>query len=304
MAATMPTNTSIVNNSGAQITGRVETLTHTGTDSRYSFDWTLYRRSSSDGENWSSVSSMDWLIGYYDSAGGGSNTGWAQVTFTNWTPSSYSTSDVYTYYQYYIKCEIYFSGSLAATVISPYYVEPYINPATISNISTQKTTIQFDYTNTVGNLTLMTWNGSGWATASTVHSGHYSTYGITNGTHITFTNLIPNTEYDFYVKTYIMSNSRYGGMTHVDVNTTAWPTTQSGTVSCTGRYDGGYLLTCNSHGWESSGFGYGLKVDGYTNEIYCFTSNLPWVYETNEGGMWYYTGDYRSPTPVRPSSPS
>lgn len=139
-----------------------------------------------------------------------------------------------------------------------------IPDATFSNVTIQKTNITFDYTNTVGSMSLFTWNGSGWVgIASSGFS--YSITNISGGHRITISGLCPNTAFYFYVNTYVGSyySSAPGG-SYNTYTTQAFPSVPSApTVNY--RLEGGYNLSWGNHGYEGYGIGYFLRKNGVDN---------------------------------------
>lgn len=181
--------------------------------------------------------------------------------------------------------EIAFYANYSGTWYGPFWPSglctavPY---ATFSGESTEKTNIIFTYSNTVGNMTLYTWNDSSWVTIAS--SGlPYSK----SGDQITISTLIPNTSYNFIVRTTVgsdYSDSPQG--TYKTYTTQAWPTVPSGVVlGSSGRAEGALYLTWGDHSYEGSGFQYYLKFDG--GAITRFSGNENNYYYCGAGGSEY-----------------
>ena len=197
--------------------------------------------------------------------------------YTTWTAQAPNTA-------YYVKGWAKYGGTWYGFVSGTWTTSPAIPYATFSNASTQKTTITFDYTNTVGTLALNIWNGSAWVgiAASGVP---YSVSSITNGYRITLNTLVPNGSYYFIVTTTIegwYSSAPSGSPGYQTYTTTAWPTI-SGVVSVNARYEGGYYLDWGDHGFEGSGFDYALYVD--STNVYRYTDNGANPFTTNDYGV-------------------
>lgn len=174
-------------------------------------------------------------------------------------------------------------GSNGEQTDNAFFQMTSIPDATFSNVITQKTTIQFDYTNTVGNLSLFVYDGYNGQWVNIASSGlPYSTQSITNGTRITITNLIPNTSFYFHVKTYVGSYYSWSpGGSYNTYTTQGWPTI-SGQVSANTAYGAagrwasqtecGIIWQSNDHGFENFNFGYGLSVND-SSSWYIYTLN-------------------------------
>ena len=150
-------------------------------------------------------------------------------------------------------------------------------PATFSGESTQKTTITFTYSNTVGAMTLYVdiWNGSAWVWTPITSAGFLWSK---VGNQITITNLIPNTPYYFYVGTVL---DGYTSNTAMKTYTTqAWPTIPAA-VTISGRQEGGYYFNWGDHGYEGYSFGYCLRKDGSSNYVF-----------TGHAGQGLYLGEW------------
>jgi hypothetical protein len=268
---------------GCIMYGQIQNLQYAGTDPRYAWNFKLLYSYSTDGSSWSSWAVLNSTTNAtYE--GGSAGTGYAWASFSGLRPSSFDNNGNWLYLAYDISVDVYWNGVLQGTWYPPTSIIPYIPYATFSNQSTQKTTITFDYTNAYANLALYEWNSSSWTPIS--NSGlPYTTQGITNGTRITITNLIPNTEYDFYARSYVLNNQYYttysGNQLQASV-TQPWATIPS-QPTLVSRVPEGYILNWGDNGLESYGFNYCLQVD--YNYTYLYTGHDYQYFYSNDYGV-------------------
>ncbi len=264
------TNSYTCSTSGITFKGRVDGLQYSGTNSMYQYSWSLYRTYTTDGgATWSSFDLFDTYSGY-TSAGGGSNTGYAEATFSGLRPSSYDTSNNYTYFIYEIILEVNYDNNGWNAIYPADSTVVYITDSTYNTSSSQKTTVSFNYINPDANVSLYMGDN-----AISSIGMDYTTTSITGGFSIVIRKLIPDYTYNFYTRNYVMSNSYFDiNFSSQSITTTAWPTMANTAPTLNHRNSGGVNLSWADHGYEGSGFAYYVVID----DIYA----LECPYHTNQ----------------------
>jgi hypothetical protein len=246
-----------------RVTGNMSGLQHTG-ENYDEFYWYLMKW---NGSSW--VVDKQYSDPAYDH--------WGQTAF------SYTFTGLQQGTSYYVSFSAKYGGVWYNGYVSGTYVTTSVIPeATFSNESTQKTNIIFNYTNSIGSLTLYVSNGTSWVAIAS--SGlPYSKTGNT----ITISSLIPNTSYNFTVKTVYEDGERWSPTTspgYKTYTTQSWPAAVSA-PTLNARVEGGYNLSWGDNGVEGTLLSYALQQDLDTYKTYNYTDNTSQLIYTNDYGV-------------------